>query len=141
MRKHTSARSFFIDLSMDSPPGPLLEIELDVKSNMQTHDVRVKIPADSQQALSAILISAFRNLNQLIVHAGEEFFNSVSHTNAIGTLDSYKFRIKFSPREVDVAAATALVDSNGVLLIRVQKLRGWLHRVQVRSLLCAPLSV
>ena len=80
MRNHTSAQSFFVDLSMDSLPGPFLEIEVDVRSNLQTHDIRVKIPADSRQDLAATIISAFRKLNQLIVHAGKEFFNLVSHT-------------------------------------------------------------
>lgn len=73
MRSHTSARSFFVDLSTDSPaPGPSLGVRVDVRSDVQTHEVRVQIPAKSRQALAAALISAFRNVNQLIVHAGEE---------------------------------------------------------------------
>jgi hypothetical protein len=76
LRNHTSARSFFVDLSTDLPLGPLLDIRVDVTSNMQIHEIRVKIPADSRHALATTLISAFRNLNQLVVHAGEEPFNS-----------------------------------------------------------------
>ncbi|KAN0134758.1 hypothetical protein V8E53_007543 [Lactarius tabidus] len=100
MRNHTSAHSFFVNLSTDPPLGPLLEIGVDVTSNTQTHEIRVKIPADSQHALPTAIISAFRKLDQLVVHA-----------------DSYEFRIKFSPHKVDVAAASALIDSDGVLLI------------------------
>lgn len=80
MRHHTSAHSFLVDLSTDLSPGPLLEVRVDVSSNTRTHEVRVEIPANSRQALAATLISAFRNLNQLIVHAGEDRFNLVSDT-------------------------------------------------------------
>jgi hypothetical protein len=73
MRNHTSAHSFFVNLSTDPPLGPLLEIGVDVTSNTQTHEIRVKIPADSQHALPTAIISAFRKLDQLVVHAGEEF--------------------------------------------------------------------
>ncbi|KAF8262343.1 hypothetical protein EI94DRAFT_834469 [Lactarius quietus] len=120
MRNHTSAHSFFVDLSAESfeLPGPLLEVEVDVSSTTRTHEVRIKVPANLRQALATTTISAFRNLNQLIVHA-----------------DSYEFRIKFSRREVDVAAASALVDNDGVLIIRVQRLSSWLNRLHARSLL------
>ncbi|KAN0139420.1 hypothetical protein V8E53_002921 [Lactarius tabidus] len=116
MCNHTSAHSFFVNLSTDPLLGPLLEIGVDVTSNTQTHEIRVKIPADSQHALPTAIISAFRKLDQLVVHA-----------------DSYEFRIKFSPHKVDVAAASALIDSDGVLLIRVHRLRGWLYQVQASS--------
>jgi hypothetical protein len=137
MHNHTSARSFFVELSTDTSPDLLLEVGVDVRSNARTHEVRVEIPANSRQALAATLISAFRNLNQLIVHAGEDFFDfyRLAYGNRIP--DSYEFKIKFSPHEVDVATASALIDSDGVLIIRVQRLRGWLYWVQARSLLSA----
>jgi hypothetical protein len=75
MHNHTSACSFFVKLSTDLLPDLLLEVGVDVRSNTRTHKVRVEIPANSRQALTATLISAFRNLNQLIVHAGEYCFD------------------------------------------------------------------
>ncbi|KAF8258965.1 hypothetical protein EI94DRAFT_1752816 [Lactarius quietus] len=120
MCNHTSAHSFFVDLSTKSfeLPGPLHEVEVDVSSTMRTHEVRIKVPANLQQALATTTISAFRNFNQLIVHA-----------------DSYEFRIKLSCHEVNVATASALADNNGVLIIHVQRLSSWLNRVHAHSLL------
>ena len=132
MRNHTSARSFFVNLPTDLLPGPLLEVGVDVSSNARTHEVRVEIPA-KRQALAATLISAFRNLNQLVVHAGEECSNCCSDTLTIKMPDSVEFRIKFSAHEVDVAAASALIDDNGVLVIRVQRVRDWLYRRSLSS--------
>ncbi|KAF8266960.1 hypothetical protein EI94DRAFT_1786674 [Lactarius quietus] len=122
LRNHTYACSFLVDLSTDSSelPEALLHVGVTISSDARTHEIRIETPANSREALAATTISAFRTLNRLIVHA-----------------DSYEFRIKFSPHEVDVAAASALVDDNGVLIIRVRRLSSWLYRLQSCSLVSA----
>ena len=127
MRNHTYAHSFFVGLSTELSPGPLLEVGVDVTSNMRTHKLRVEIPANSRQALASTLISAFRNINQLIVYASEYQHVEIQPPDYDQITDSFEFKIKFSPHEVDVAAASALIDSNGVLIIRVQRLRSWVY--------------
>ena len=127
MRNHTYAHSFFVGLSTELSPGPLLEVGVDVTSNMRTHELRVEIPANSRQALASTLISAFRNINQLIVYAGEYQHVEIQPPDYDQITDSFEFKIKFSPHEVDVAAASALIDSNGVLIIHVQRLRSWVY--------------
>ena len=126
MCNHTSTCSFFVNLPTDLSPGPSLEVRVDVSSNARTHEVRVEIPA-KRQAFAATLISAFRNLNQLVVHAGEESSNSCSDILTIKMPDAVEFKIKFSAHEVDEAAASALIDDDGVLIIRVQRVRDWLY--------------
>ncbi|KAH8978866.1 hypothetical protein EDB86DRAFT_3150137 [Lactarius hatsudake] len=80
-----------------------------VNSNPSIHEIRIKFPENLRQALVTTIISAFRKLNKLVVH-----------------VDSYKFEIVFFPREVDVAAASALINEDLELLIRVRRL-GWLR--------------
>jgi hypothetical protein len=71
MHNHPSARSFLV---AEPSPGPLLKVGVDVCSTTGAHKVRVEVPPNSRQALAATLISAFHNINQLIVHAGEKCF-------------------------------------------------------------------
>ena len=78
MRNHTSVKSFLVKSPTNSSPGPLLEeVRVDVSSDARTHKVRIGIPA-KRQALDANLISAFRNIDQLVVFAGEECSNARS---------------------------------------------------------------
>ena len=132
MHNHTSTHSFFVNLPTNLSPGPSLEVGVDVSSNARTHEVQVEIPA-KQQAFAATLISAFRNLNQLVVHASEESSNSCSDILTIKMPDAVEFKIKFSAHEVNVAAASALIDDDGVLIIRVQRVRDWLYRHSLSS--------
>ena len=127
MCNHTYTHSFFVRLSTELSPGPLLKVGVDVTSNMRTHKLRVEIPANSHQALASTLISAFRNINQLIVYASEYQHVEIQPPDYDQITDSFEFKIKFSPHEVDVAAASVLIDSNGVLIIHVQRLRSWVY--------------
>jgi hypothetical protein len=43
----------------------------------------------------------------VVVHAGEECFGLNIEIKASNYPDSYEFRIRFSPREINVAAASA----------------------------------
>ncbi|KAH9162332.1 hypothetical protein EDB89DRAFT_1913338 [Lactarius sanguifluus] len=61
-----------------------------------------KFPETLRQALDTIIISAFRKPNKLVVHA-----------------DSFSFNIEFSCDEVDVAATSASIDEDLVLLAKL----------------------
>ena len=63
----------------------------------------------------------------------------VWHNNDIENPDSYEFWIKFSPHKVDVAVASAWIDSDRELLIHFQRLGGWPYQVQACSVLSASL--
>ena len=63
----------------------------------------------------------------MVVHASEESSISCSDMLTIKMLDSVEFKIKFSAHEVNVAAASTLIDDKGVLIICVQRVSDWLY--------------
>lgn len=92
-------------LSPESP-GPLPGVGVNVVcSNPNIHEIHFRFPETSRQALVATIISAFRKPNKLVVNA-----------------DSFSFNIEFSSDEVDVAATSAHIDEDLVLVIRVPRL-------------------
>ena len=78
--KHTSALSFISHSFADSSPGPL-EVKVLVNSDETKHEIRVELPAKSRPGLapSSTLVSAFRNSDHLLVHAGECYFRVLIH--------------------------------------------------------------
>ncbi|KAH9020818.1 hypothetical protein EDB84DRAFT_1565517 [Lactarius hengduanensis] len=88
--------------SVSSPelePLPRVEVNFG-SSNPSIHEIQIKFPEILRQAVVTSIISAFQKLNKLVVY-----------------VDSYKFEIVFSPKEVDVAATSALINKDWELLI------------------------
>ena len=78
--KHTSALSFLTHLFADLSPGSL-EVRVLVNSDETSHVIRVELLAKSRPGLATIttLVSAFRDSNQLLVHAGECYIRVLIH--------------------------------------------------------------